>query len=154
MERDDAGPAAGRGGGVLEGQQALDQQAEAIVLLARRLNFRTKSVQSLPIERRARHLAQVTSVSDALAGRALVAYHFAAERPLMSMFLDSLGIVHDQGLIAAEDLPAPDEARLAAAVEQLRAAFPVESVELYLRTLVALDQDTWKKLDALLPVSR
>jgi hypothetical protein len=132
-------------------EQGMDQRLEAAALLARRLKFRMKSVQALPVERRARFLAQVGDVSDALAGRALVAYHFEAERPLMSAFLDALGIAHEDGLIAADEIPVPDASRLAEAVEKLKAAFPEEAVSLYLRTLVALDTDTWKGLDALLP---
>ncbi len=132
-------------------EQGMDQRLEAAALLARRLKFRMKSVQALPVERRARFLAQVGDVSDALAGRALVAYHFEAERPLMSAFLDALGIAHEDGLIAADEIPVPDASRLAEAVEKLKAAFPEEAVSLYLRTLVALDTDTWKGLNALLP---
>jgi hypothetical protein len=132
-------------------EEGAEQQAEATVLLARRLNFRVKSVHGLPVERRARHLANVADVSDALAGRALVAYHFAAERPLMTMFLDELGIAHEEGLITAEEVSAPPQARLAAAVEKLRTSFPADAVELYLKTLLALDGDTWTGLNALLP---
>lgn len=131
-------------------EEALEQRAEATALLARRLKFRTKSVQALPIERRARFLAQVTDVSDALAGRALIAYHFQAARPLMSSFLDALEIPHEQGLITNEEIAPPDPVRLADGVQKLRAEFPPEAVNLYLRTLVALDPDTWTGLDTLL----
>lgn len=134
-------------------EEGLEQQAEATLLLARRLNFRAKSLQSLPIERRARHLANVTDVSDALAGRALIAYHFASERPLMTAFLDALGIAHENGLITAEEVPAPAQPQLEAAVEQIRTAFPHEAVDLYLRTLLALDSDTWTGLNALVRAS-
>ncbi len=132
-------------------EQGRDQQAEAAVLLARRLNFRVKSVTALPIERRARFLTQVGDVSDALASRALIAYHFEAERPLMGAFLDALGIAHENGLISADEIPSPDSARLTEAVEKLKASFPEDAVSLYLRTLVALDADTWAALDQLLP---
>ena len=131
----------------------VEQQVEAVVLLARRLNFRAKSVQTLPIEQRARHLARIPDVSDSLAGRALVAYHFDIERPLMAAFLDALGIAHEEGLITEETLPPPDKAQLAKAIENVRAAFPGDAVDLYLQTLVALDADTWRNLDAILPVT-
>jgi hypothetical protein len=133
--------------------EALEQQAEAIVVLAKRLNFRAKSVQSMPVDRRARHLAHLTDISDAVAGRALVAYHFGAQRPLMIAFLDALGIAHENGLITTDDVPAPDASKLAAAVAAVRGAFPAEAVDLYLRTLVALDGDTWAGLNSLIPVS-
>ncbi len=127
--------------------QGSDQHLEAIVLLARRLNFRTKSLQALPVERRARHLAQLADVSDGLATRALIAYHFQTERPLMAAFLDAVGIAHEDGLITAEEIAPPDPRVLADAVEKLRAGFPADAVDLYLRTLLAIDPDTWGALE-------
>ena len=130
-------------------EQSMEQRLEATALLARRLKFRLKSVQALPVERRARFLAQIGDVSDTLAGRALIAYHFESERPLMAAFLDALGIAHDNGLIAEEQIPVPDQTKLTEAVGRLKASFPEDAVSLYLRTLVALDADTWKALDPL-----
>ena len=45
------------------------QHMEAVVSIARRLNFRAKSVQALPIDKRAKHLAHMQDVSDAVATR-------------------------------------------------------------------------------------
>ena len=83
------------------------QHIEAIAAIARRLNFRAKSVQALPIEKKARHLAQLGDVSDAVATRALIAYHFASQRPMMAAFLNALGVANDNGLITAEDVDRP-----------------------------------------------
>ena len=129
-------------------------QIEAVGAIARRLNFRTKSVMALPADRRAKHLASMADVSDAIASRALVAYHFAGERPLMGAFLDALGISHDQGLITAEEVAAPDAAAVSKAVAAVREGFPPEAVDLYLRTLIALDPETWAALDQLLTANR
>ena len=123
------------------------QQMEAVALLARRLKFRTHSVQSLPVEKRARHLAQVTDVGDTIASRALIAYHFTHQRPLMSAFLDALGIAHDNGLITEDDVSPPDRERLTAAIAAVKSSHPPEDVDLYLRTLAALDGATWANLD-------
>jgi hypothetical protein len=125
------------------------QHMEATLLLAKRLNFRPKSVLALPIDRRARHLAQVTDVSDAVATRALIAYHFAVQRPLMSAFLDALGIRHDNGLITEEQVAPPLRDRLAGAIVALRATFGPEAVDLYVKTLAVLDGDTWRNLEGL-----
>lgn len=123
------------------------QQMEALAAIARRLNFRLKSVQSFSSERRAAALAKMTEVSDGIATRALVAFHFAHRRELMAAFLDALGVEHEDGLIASEaGIPAPEPDALGRAVEALRAAFADEDVTVYLRTLVALDEDTWKHL--------
>jgi hypothetical protein len=78
-----------------------------VVSIARRLNFRPKSVQALPIEKRAKHLAHMQDVSDAVATRALIAYHFSARKGLMAAFLDALGISHEDGLIKEESVPPP-----------------------------------------------
>ena len=124
------------------------QHAEAILTIARRLNFRVKSVQALPIEKRTRLLAQLGDVSDAVATRALISYHFNTKRELMAAFLDALGITHDNGLINEETVAAPDRAKLEAGIKQLRASFSQSDVDLYLRTLSVLDGDTWAELES------
>ncbi len=126
------------------------QQLEAALLLARRLNFRPKSVLALSVDRRAKHLAQAADVSDAVATRALIAYHFAAMRPLMSAFLDALGISHDNGLITDEQVDPPARDRVEAALAAVRGTFESADVELYAKTLAALDGETWRHLDGLL----
>jgi len=131
-------------------EHGVEQQVEVIVTIARKLNFRPKSVPSLPIERRAKLLAGMDDVSDVVASRALIAYHLEAERPMMGAFLDALGITHDNGLITAEDVAAPDKARLTEAVRTLKTTFPADAVQLYLHTLVLLDGDTWANLDGLI----
>lgn len=126
------------------------QQAEAAATLARRLKFRQKSIFALPLERRARHLAQLGDVSDTIATRALIAYHFADQRPLMGAFLDALGISHDNGLIKEESLQPPAGERIAAVIAGLKTAFDPEDVDLYLRTLVAIDGETWAGIEGVL----
>ena len=124
------------------------QQAEAVLAIAKKLNFRPKSAQALPAERRARLLAQMADVSDAIATRALIAYHFQTQRPLMSAFLDALGVVHDQGLITAESMAPPAREALDQAASRVREAFGADACGLYFRTLRALDADTWANLAA------
>jgi len=123
------------------------QHMEAIVSIARRMNFRPKSVQALPLERKAKMLAQMGEVSDSIATRALISYHFTTKRDLMGAFLDAVGIPHDKGTIAEESGPPPPADKLAAAIKQVRANFPAADVDLYLRTLSALDGETWAGMD-------
>lgn len=130
-----------------EDEHGLDQQVEVIVTLARKLNFRPKSLQQLPAERRIKLLANMTDVSEAVATRALIGYHLTSERPMMAAFLDAVGIDHDNGLITAEEVPAPAPEKLAAGVAAIKAGFPAEDVRRYLHTLVVLDGDTWGALD-------
>src|SRR3954452_6843661 len=71
-------------------EHAAMEQAEAVALIAQRIKFRTKSVVAMPIEKKSRQLAAL-AVSEMIAARLLVAYHLAAQRPLMAGFLDALG---------------------------------------------------------------
>ena len=121
------------------------QHIEATQALARRLTFRAKSIQALPIDRKAKQLALLTDVSDSIATHALIAYHFTTQRPLMAAFLDALGIANDNGMITAEEVKAPEPEQLRDAIGKL-STFPAEDVSLYLRTLSALDEDTWRHL--------
>jgi hypothetical protein len=119
------------------------EQIEILALLARRLNFRMKSVQALPLERKIKNLVAMGNVSDGVAGRLLVTYHLASQRPMMSAFLDALKIPHEDGLIAEGETPAPDAEALKHAAETLRKSFPAEDITLYFSTLVLQDPETW-----------
>lgn len=123
--------------------QSTEQQAEAIAAIAHHMKFRTKSVLALPIEKRVKYLSTLPTISDSIVARALVSYHLETQRPMMSAFLDKLGIAHEEGLISDEALPTPDKAALAAAAAELQSTFPSEDVSLYFATLVAQDPETW-----------
>jgi hypothetical protein len=127
-------------------ENAAVEQAEAIAAIALRIKFRIKSVQALPTEKKARHLVALGNMSEMIAARLLVAYHLSDQRPMMASFLDALGIAHEDGLIADEELKAPAADTLAAAVGTLGASYPPEDVALYLSTLVWQDPDTWGAL--------
>ena len=77
-----------------------DQQIEAMVLMAQKLKARPKYIATLPVDKKARHLAHFAGMPDVLAARLLVSYHLGHQRPMMAAFLDALGIEHDHGLIA------------------------------------------------------
>jgi hypothetical protein len=124
-------------------EQAQLEHAEAVALIARQIKFRPKSVISLPVEKKARHLAGMAQVSDLLAARLLIAYHLDQQRPMMSAFLDALGIGHDEGLITEESPTAPPPAKLDEAVKALSSQFPRTDVARYFWTLLWQDPDTW-----------
>ncbi len=127
-------------------EQSAEQHPEAVVAIAQHLKFRPKSAAALPVEKRAKYLAGLPSVSDLLASRLLVAYHLAQQRPMMGRFLDLLGIAHDNGLIAEEEVKRPEKARVASAAKTLREEFPADDVELYFATLAGQDPETWSDL--------
>ena len=118
------------------------EQAEAIALIARQIKFRPRSVQTLPVDKRAKYLAGIAQVSDLLAARLLVVYHLEFQRPMMGAFLDALGIKHDQGLIEEDTPKVPTPEALTAAADTLAAAFPKADVARYFWTLLWQDPDT------------
>lgn len=124
-------------------EQAQLEQAEAVALIARQIKFRPKSVISLPVDKKARHLAGMAQVSDLLAARLLIAYHLDQQRPMMGAFLDALGIAHDEGLITEESPTAPTPEKLTEAVNTLSAQYPKAAVARYFWTLLWQDPETW-----------
>ena len=134
-------------------ENASIEQAEAVTLIAQRIKFRMKSVLALPTEKKARHLVALPAVSELLAARLLVAYHLDQHRPMMGTFLDALGIAHEDGLIADEELNAPPVERIREAARTLAGSYAPDDVALYLSTLVWQDPETWGAL-AEVPESR
>ena len=126
-------------------EQAADDQLQAVLLIAQQKKFRPKTVVSLEDERKARHLASLPTLPDALAAKALIVYHLAEQRPMMGAFLDSLGITHEHGLIQEEEVK-PDASKIAPAAAQLAQQFPPADVRLYLDTLLCQDSETWGAL--------
>jgi hypothetical protein len=124
-------------------EEAIEQQAEALLAIASHLRFRPKTVRTLPLDKRVRYLASLPAVSDAVAGRVLVSYHLAHQRPMLGAFLDGLGIAHDNGVLAGEDVKPPAPEKLQEAAAALQAQFPKDDVELYFLTLLVQDPETW-----------
>jgi hypothetical protein len=127
-------------------EQSTDQQIEAVAAIANHMKFRTKSVISLPLERKAKYLATLPGISETVAARALVSYHLEHQRPMMAAFLDALGIAHENGLINEENVSAPDGERVQAAAAVLAETYAADDISLYFSTLVSQDPETWGEL--------
>ena len=127
-------------------EESGEQQVEAIAAIATHMKFRTKSVLALSPERRAKYLVTLPTISDTVAARALVNYHLEKQRPMMASFLDHLGIAHEDGLIADENVVKPEEGKVRAAAASVAAQYPPEDVSIYFSTLVSQDPDTWEAL--------
>jgi hypothetical protein len=126
--------------------EAVEQQAEALLAVATHFRFRAKSVRTLPLEKKTRYLASLPGVPDSVAGRVLVAYHLAHQRPMLAAFLDALGLAHDNGVLTVENMTPPPADKLKEAAAALRAAFPAADVDLYFQTLLVQDPETWGAL--------
>jgi hypothetical protein len=122
------------------------EQAEVLAIIAQRLKFRPKSAFALPVEKKVKYLVGLPAVSEVVAARLLVAYHLEHQRPMMRSFLDALGIAHEDGLIADENVQPPDPAMLKSAAATIAQAYPADDVALYLMTLQWQDPDTWGAL--------
>jgi hypothetical protein len=127
-------------------EESAEQQLEAIAAIAAHMKFRTKSVLALAPERKAKYLATLPTIPDTVAARALVNYHLGTQRPMMAAFLDHLGIAHEDGLIADENVTKPDDEKVRAAAASLAGQFAAEDVSTYFRTLVSQDPETWEAL--------
>jgi hypothetical protein len=69
--------------------------------------------------------------------------------PMLVDFLNTLGIQHKEGVV--EELPpAMEDEKLKAAVEQLLAKYPHESVAVYLHAFNDMNEANWANLKTLL----
>ena len=127
-------------------EHAANEQAEAINLIAQRIKFRLKSVIAMPVEKKTQYLLSMPAISEMLAARMLVAYHLQHQRAMMGAFLDALGIKHEEGIIAEEEVTPPTADALKQAARTIASSYPAEDVSLYLSTLVWQDADTWGAL--------
>ena len=114
----------------------------ALILLGNALHFRPQTIRTAPIAKRAGWLAGFGGMNDQLAATLLFAYHLAHQVPMMSRFLDLLGVKHEDARIAEEVKP-PEPARLAEAVAALRKEFDPRDVATYFETLISQDDETW-----------
>ena len=125
-----------------EDPEATDDQVQAAFLIAQQKKFRPKTVIGLDLDRKARHLATLGGLPDAMAARTLIVYPLAEQRPMMEAFLDALGIKHEKGLIEEEAVK-PDADKIGPAAAQLAQQFPADDVRIYLKTLLSQDPETW-----------
>jgi hypothetical protein len=123
-------------------EEATNDQMQAALLIAKQMKFRPKTVIALDEDRKARYLASVSDLPEALAAQMLIVYHLAEQRPMMGAFLDAVGIAHENGMIR-EDGVTPDPAKIAAAAAAIAREYPAHDVSLYLNTLLWQDPSAW-----------
>ena len=91
------------------------EQAEVIGTIAQRIKFRTKSVQAMPGTRRRNSWWRCPPCRSWSRRACSSTITSATQRPMMGSFLDALGIGHEEGLIADEEMQAPRAGELKAA---------------------------------------
>jgi hypothetical protein len=125
--------------------EAATDQMQAVALIGKQMKTRPKTVMGFDKDRKARYLAAVSDMPEALAARLLILYHLAEQRPMMGAFLDALGIGHENGLIQDETVT-PDPAKTAGAAAAIAKQYPADDVSLYLHTLLLQDPASWAGL--------
>ena len=131
-----------------------ESRLEADLSIARSMKFRDSFVRKLPLEKRIGYLASIRP-TDSLATTMLLALHLQNRRPILSAFLDALGIPHDNGLITeGAEIGVPTAPALADAARKLYEQFKEDEVTLYLESLVAIDPETWSGLQETLTSRR
>jgi hypothetical protein len=125
--------------------QTVQQQAEA--LLAKQLKARPVFIKRLPLERKAAYLAREMARNDYLCDAALSAYHFTGHRSMLTDFLNTVGIAHENGhyeTVGSAEPPSTET--LEKAIRQLLDKYRRLDVLIYLGALVVQDRQFWAHL--------
>jgi len=123
------------------------QQLNTLQLMAKRYNFRMKSMQGLPAMRKAKMLIEYPSIPPEVLMAVVAAFHLSHRKELLVSFLDAAGIPHKDGLLSEEaEKNAPSADAIKGAVDAIKANFPEHEVNVYLNTLYLQDPEYWKEL--------
>jgi hypothetical protein len=123
------------------------QQLSTLQLMAKRYNFRLKSLKALPPSRKARMLLEYPAIPPEVLMAVIAAFHLSHRKELLVTFLDAAAIPHKDGLLSEEaEKNVPSADAIKAAVEAIKAKFPEHEVNVYLSTLYLQDPGYWKEL--------
>jgi hypothetical protein len=127
-------------------EPAQEVLGSALGVLIKARHMRPQAARALPPDAQARILATVLDPGEGVAAALLVSLHLSSRRPILTAFLDAVGLPHENGVLkdegaAAEAPLSADAAR--AGVRRLAESFPRNEVETYLNTLWLQDPDRW-----------
>jgi hypothetical protein len=128
------------------------QQQSTLQLMAKRYNFRLKSLTVLPPTRKAKMLLESPAIPPDVIMALLAAFHLTHRKDMLIAFLDAAGIPHKDGVLAeeAEENP-PTPEKLQSAVDTIKAKFPENDVNVYLEILYLQDPQYWNGLKGVVP---
>jgi hypothetical protein len=128
-----------------------DSRAALEMALAKELKFRAQSVRQLSAEKVAGRLVRIAeALPDTVLFQYLFHLHMNERRPLMSGFLDEVGLPHEDGALdLPEDFEGPDAAKVEKSGRDLAAAEGHEAL-VYLSTLLVADGEFWEALEPVL----
>ena len=146
LEREEKVAAAGRF--FAEPPQEVYGSALGAIVKARHL--RPQVARSMSPDEQGRALASVLDPGEPVAAALLVALHLGARREMLGVFLDAVGLPHEDGILKEEaDAVDLGEAQLRAGAEALKAKFSADEIRTYLNTLWLQDPDRWGGLRGL-----
>ena len=123
---------------------------QALAAASSAMNARPKFLMRQPVEKRAdmlrRTLARVRA--DPLAEEVLAAYFLEGRKELLTEWLDSVGLEHDEGILKGENPRPPEKEQLEEAVKRFLEGDDVEERELLLRAFAAQSAVDWPDLTA------
>jgi hypothetical protein len=116
------------------------------------MNARPKFLLRQPAEKRANMIRRALSRVRAndIAEEVLAAYFLDARRELLTEWLDSVGLEHDEGILQAEHPSPPAKEQLERAIESFLEGEEVEDRKLLLRAFAAQSAIDWPELTAAL----
>lgn len=122
------------------------------IAAAQVLKFRPKFLMKQPVAKRMKSIRQAVSRSNAnhLAEELLAVYFLKCQLPLLTEWLDLMGLEHEDGILTQNVVPCPDAAELEAKLKQYRAASDDDDRELLLQVFSGQSAIEWPALDALL----
>lgn len=124
-----------------------DLLGTALGVIVKARHMRPQVARSLSAEEQAKIVGTTLDVGEPFGQALLVSLHLSDRRPLLSRFLDALGLPHENGLLKEDaDLKGIDEARLRDAATGLIASAPKDQVEVYFNTLWLQDPEQWAAL--------
>lgn len=128
-----------------------DTRALLELAIAKAMKFRPQSVRRLPVERVVPRLARLAEeLPEPALFQLLYHLHLDERRELLTSFLDAVGLPHAEGVLELdEDTPAPEEAKLTAAAQELVEGNGRKAL-VYLATLRVADARFWKGLESFL----
>lgn len=136
---------------LIEDKESRQYLVQYVRSLPRFKAFRPQAVAKLTDKELISAIASSAGLTQDMIRSALIGMHLPGRAAMLGAFMDSLGIAHENGLIAdgvAVSLPAHD--KLAAAVTKLTTEYPPRDVAIYLLSLLAMDPETWGALAGVL----
>jgi hypothetical protein len=126
-------------------QKGAQRQVEQV--LAQRLHARPGFVKKLSPERKAVYLARDMATMPYLWDAVMISYHFAAHRPMLTDFLNALGIPNENGHYeSGGSLTPPTGEALESAIKILSEKYDRTDVLVYLGAAVTQDPVFWANL--------